>query len=193
MSDWDTRYRSGDHVADEPHPLITHFCTSLAPGRALDLACGAGRHSIWLAERGWRVTAVDSSRAAIEILQQRAVEKGVTVDVRIADLEHQEFVIEPDSYDLIVVCNYLQRNLFPSIRAGTRAGGIVVAIIALVDNDPAVKPMNPAFLLNPGELRTEFDGWELLHDFEGKRERDHRRRATAEVVARRTFFGATRV
>ncbi len=101
----------------------------------------------------------------------------------LADLERHEFAIEPDTYDLTIVCNYLQRDLFPSIRAGTRAGGIVIAVIYLVDGDPHIKPMNPAYLLNPGELRSEFPDWELLYDFEGKRRPDQR--ATAEVVARR--------
>jgi hypothetical protein len=55
----------------------------------------------------------------------------------------------------------------------------------MVDDDPGVKPMNPAFLLEPGELRAEFEGWELWRDFEGKREGSERRRAMAEIVARR--------
>jgi tellurite methyltransferase len=185
MTDWDKRYQAGDHVHDEPHPLITNFGAKLSPGRALDAACGTGRHAIWLAERGWQVTAVDYSRTAIEILQERCREKGVQLDAIIADLEQREFAIEPDSYDLIVVCNYLQRDLFPSIKAGTRIGGVVIAVIAMADDDPNVRPMNPAYLLNPGELRAEFDGWDLIHSFEGKPAGDQRRRATAEIVGRR--------
>src|SRR5947209_16275959 len=114
----------------------------------------------------------------MQILQQRSRDKAVLIHSIIADLERHEFVIERESFDLIVVCNYLQRDLFPSIRAGTRIGGLVIAIIAMVDHDPAVRPMNPEYLLNPGELRAEFAGWRLLHDFEGKRGR-----ATAEIVA----------
>jgi len=186
MSDWDERFRRGEGVNDEPHPLVVEFASKLEPGRALDVACGVGRHAIWISERGWQVTAVDSSRVAIEILRRRASEKGLEIDSRIADLERGEFIIEPGSYDLIVVCNYLQRDLFPAIRSGARIGGVVIAVIAMVDDDPNVKPMNPTFLLNPGELRAEFEGWELLRDFEGKREGSERRRATAEVVARKT-------
>src|SRR5262249_44345425 len=143
MTDWNERYRQGEHINDLPHPLIVQFASGLATGRALDVACGAGRHSIWLAERGWRVTAVDSSQVAIELLQQRASAAGLTMDCRIANLERHEFTIEPGAYDLIVVCNYLQRDLFPSIKEGTAASGLVIAVIAMIDNDPAVKPMNP--------------------------------------------------
>src|SRR5688572_4819913 len=126
MTDWETQYRERRDINDEPHRLVTEFAARLAPGRALDVASGAGRHAIWLAEHGWNVTAVDSSSAGMGILEQRAREKAVRVETVLADLERHEFVIKPAAYDLIVVCNYLQRDLFPGIRAGTRAGGIVI-------------------------------------------------------------------
>lgn len=84
---WDERYLSGEHTTKEPSPLLRKAIKNLKPGRALDIACGVGRHAIHLAKHGWQVTAVDSSRAGIEILQQRAREAGVTVRTRVADLE----------------------------------------------------------------------------------------------------------
>jgi SAM-dependent methyltransferase len=183
MNDWNARYKRGEHTNDEPVPFVLQFASRLRPGRALDVACGPGRHALWLAEHGWQVTAVDSSNVAIEMLQQRAAEKKLTVDARIADLERHEFIIEPRSYDLIVVCNYLQRDLFPQIKEGTRTGGLVLAVIAMVDQDPNIKPMNPAYLLKPGELRKEFEEWERIWYFEGK-PGDGPRRAIAEIAAR---------
>ncbi len=185
MTDWEKRYQKGEHVNDEPHPSITGFASKLVPGRALDVASGAGRHAIWLAERGWQVTAVDNSPTAMQILQQRSRDKAVLIHSIVADLERHEFVIERESYDLIVVCNYLQRDLFPSIRSGTRIGGIVIAVIAMSDDDPDIKPMNPAYLVNPGELRADFEGWELIRYSEGKPAGQPHRRAAAEIVARR--------
>jgi tellurite methyltransferase len=184
LANWNERYQRGENTRDEPHPLVVKFASQLAPGRALDLACGPGRHAIWLAERGWKVTAVDNSTAAIDILLQRATEKNLTIDARVSDLERHEFVLPPESYDLIVDCNYLQRDLFQSIKEGVSISGIVIAIIAMTDDDPNVKAMNPAYLLNPGELRKAFEGWEWIWDFEGKPAGQHRR-ATAEIVARR--------
>lgn len=184
MTDWDKRYSSGVHTNDEPQPVVVEYASKLPHGRALDVACGVGRHAIWLAERGWQVTAVDNSRVAIEILRQRAYQKGLAIDSRIADLDRHDFIIEPATYDLILNCCYLQRDLFPAIKAGARVGGVVIAVIAMVDDDPRIKPMNPAFLLKPGELRAEFEGWELMRDFEGKRAGDARR-AMAEIIARR--------
>ena len=183
MTDWDKRYRAGEHVNDEPHPLIPGFAVKFQPGRALDLACGVGRHAVWLAEHGWQVTAVDSSPAAIEILQQKAHDRGAPVQCVLADLERHEFKIERGAYDLIVVVKYLQRDLLGAIRAGVRPGGAVIAVIAMVDDDPGVRPMNSEYLMNPGELCGEFRGWQLLHELEGKPEGDPSRRAMAEIVA----------
>ena len=183
MPGWDERYRSGEHSNDAPHPLVVEYAATLTPGRALDLACGAGRHALYLAERGWQVTAVDSSQVAIEILRERARKRGIEVDARIADLERGEFVIEPETYDLIVVTCYLQRDLFPAIKAGLSLYGVALAVIAMEDDDPIVKPMNPAFLLQPGELRSYLEELYWLRDVEEKAMPG--RRAMAEAVVRR--------
>jgi SAM-dependent methyltransferase len=186
MNNWDEHYQHGEHGNDESHPLVVRAASLFAPGRALDVACGAGRHALLLAERGWSVTAVDASRVAIELLQARAVGRGLALDARVADLERGEFVIEADCYDLIVLTCYLQRELFPALRAGVKAGGAIVAVIALADDDPQVRPMNPAFLLQAGELRSQFADWELLHGAERKQAG---RRAMAEIIARRSGKG----
>jgi SAM-dependent methyltransferase len=186
MTDWDRRYREGEYANEPPHPLVVTFASKFpVPGQALDVACGTGRHALWLAQGGWDVTAVDNSRAGLEILAQRAEDKRIRIRTIVADLEAKEFAIETAVYDLIVVCNYLQRDLFPAIREGVRPGGMVIAVIAMVDEDPEVKPMNPAFLLNPGELRAEFKGWDLLHDVEGKSEASPHARKTAQLAARK--------
>lgn len=181
---WDERYRTGEGN-DAPAPVVIRAVEHLAPGRALDLACGTGRHALFLAERGWHVTAVDASSAAIEKLLEKSRERRLEMDARVANLETREFEIEPAGFDLICDCCYLQRDLFGAIRAGLRPGGVAIAIIHMVDESPEVKPMNPAFLLRAGELREFFTGWEILHDFEGTPGGARDRRAVAEIVARR--------
>ena len=186
MADWDERYRRGEHATTEPSRLLVRATRGLAPGRALDIACGTGRHAIFLAGLGWQVTAVDSSSVGIEMTAGRARESGVTVDARVADLERGEFRIDPEAYDLIAVFYYLQRDLWPHIRAGVRRGGVVVAAIHLIDESPDARPMNPAFLLQPEELRAEFREWEITHYHESQLHDDdpgeHHRR-TAEIIA----------
>jgi tellurite methyltransferase len=183
MSNWDERYLKSEQISDEPAPLIVSVAQWLTAGQALDIACGAGRNAIFLAERGWKVTAVDSSQTGIELAGKRATARNVALDLRVADLERDEFRIEPDYYDLICNFYYLQRDLFPQIRAGVRHGAVVVAAIHMVDDSPELKPMNPAYLLKPGELRAEFYGWELLHYLEGSSSANERKRA--EIVARK--------
>ena len=104
---------------------------------------------------------------------------------RDADLERGEFEIEPGAYDLICVFYYLQRDLFQKIRASVKPGGLAIAAIHTVDDSLDIKPMNPAFLLQPSELRAEFRGWEILHDYEGKPGEEGHQRRTAEIVARK--------
>src|SRR5438874_922339 len=96
--DWDERYRQGEAADEKPHPLVVDLVSKLKPGRAFDVACGLGRHALWLAGRGWKVTAVDSSRVAIEILRRRSAEQGLTIDSHVADLESHDFAIQPNSY-----------------------------------------------------------------------------------------------
>src|ERR1700694_3315401 len=101
---WDARYRSREQAGDfsaGPTPLLVETARNLAPGKALDVACGTGRNAIWLAAHGWSVTAVDGAPAAIELLHEQARERGLDIRALVADLESADFEIEPDSWDLI--------------------------------------------------------------------------------------------
>jgi SAM-dependent methyltransferase len=169
--DWEAYYSDASNPALEPEALLVQIAELLPPGRALDLACGAGRNAIYLARLGWRVTAVDSSPAAIARLRERA--GGLPIEARVADLERGEFPIEPHGYDLICDFYYLQRSLFPEIREGVRPGGMVAAAIHL----------EGSFALRPGELREEFAGWKVLLYSEGA-EAGKAKRA-ARIMARR--------
>ena len=201
MPDWDERHRSGEHTTKEPSRLLRSAIEHLRPGRALDIACGVGRHTIFLAEQGWNVTAVDSSRAGIEILRQR-VERPhpaggtqasclLEIGARVVDLEKHEFEIERDAYDLICVFYYLQRDLFPSIRAGVKAGGLVAAAIHLNDGKEDAKPRNPAFLLERGELKQLFADWKITYYREGASDEGGHHHDTAYLIARRPSDEAT--
>jgi tellurite methyltransferase len=178
--DWDRHYSDGGGLDETPDGLLVQAAEAVAPGDVLDLACGPGRHAIYLATLGWTVTAVDNSAAAIQILRRRAA--GLPVTARQANLENGEFRITPAAYDLICNFYYLHRALFPQIREGVRPGGLFVAAIHLVDPDAAGGPHNPAFLLEPGELRREFADWKIVFYSEGP---GRRRRRAARIIARR--------
>ncbi|MGY1814551.1 class I SAM-dependent methyltransferase [Blastococcus sp. SYSU D00820] len=63
--DWDARYAEQRQWSAEPNALVAELLADLPPGTAVDLAAGEGRHALWLAARGWRVTAVDFSAAGL--------------------------------------------------------------------------------------------------------------------------------
>jgi len=151
-----------------PTPLLVETARKLEPGRALDLACGSGRNSIWLAEHGWTVTAVDRSPVTIP-----------SVDTHVADLEKHEFVIEESAWDLIVMCLYLQRDLFGAVKRGLKPGGVALVIVLLMEPGHESSP----FRVQPGELAKYFEGWEVLHYHEGKPSGGEHHRAVAEIVA----------
>jgi len=120
---------------------LTQSLGSLLPGRALDIAAGAGRHSVWLRDQGWNVTAVDISIEDIE---------GVTCVG--TDLEQDGFAIEPGAWDLVVCWLYWQENLLPAIRNGVRPGGFV----ALAGKTSG------RFATSLGNYRRAFAGWEEI-------------------------------
>lgn len=182
MRNWNERYRAG--AADSTaSPLLIRSVSGEKPGHALDLACGAGRNAAFLASQGWMVTAVDSSDVAIEQLQTRIGRDHLSIKAVLADLERDGFELPEQSFDLICDIFYLQRSLFPAIRNAVRHGGLFVGSIHMVDSDPSVKVMNRLFLLEPGELRREFEGWEVIHDHQ--RRPAHGKRLVAELIVRK--------
>jgi tellurite methyltransferase len=185
IHEWNKRYRLREHAASDlespPTPLLMEAAKALTPGKALDLACGAGRNALWLAEKGWDVTAVDGASEAIEILRARAVDRGIEVEAILADLEKGEFDIYDSHWDLIADCYYLQRNLFEPAKRGVTPGGILISIVHISEIGQVQSPHS----LRPGELEEFFKGWEILHYHEGMANDMPHRRAVAEIVARR--------
>jgi SAM-dependent methyltransferase len=179
LQDWDERHRNAPERDDAtPVPLVIATASAMKPGGALDLACGAGRNALWLAEHGWSVTAVDGSPAAIERVRSCAASRGVNVNAQVANLEKSEYTIEPAHWDLIVISYYLQRDLFDPAKRGVVPGGVLAAIVLLGEG---------RFSLRTGELRAYFSGWEILHDREGNPGDSPDHRPVAELVARRPF------
>jgi len=182
LQEWNERYRAGEQLFDTPSPLVRQFARPVAPRLALDVACGPGRNALFLADQGWKVTAVDGSPAAIDTLLARAAERNLKIDARVADLERHEFAIEPEHYDFICDCYYLQRDLFPPMKLGLRPGGLLISVVHLADPD---QPNGTPTRATPGELRTYFRDWEILHYFEGKPNESCHQRPVAELVARK--------
>jgi len=192
---WNEKYRSGSHMSLEPDSLLvdaySDYLAVQPPGDALDAAGGAGRHALWLAQRGWRVKLIDVSETGIALARANAqkflahsdlpaaVSRGQIetrqVDLnKVNDLGHEQ-------YDLVLVFFFLRRELFPAILAALRPEGLLIyKTYTTRQLQLGGGPRNPDYLLQPGELRQAFHSMNVL------RYQEHVASiATAELVARK--------
>ena len=180
IEQWNERYRSGEQVFDSPAPLVVEFAGGVARGSALDLASGPGRNALYLARQGWRVTALDGSPVAVDILLARSRQQKLIIDARVVDLDTSQFEVQSGAYDLVLSCYYLQRGLISAMMSALRPGGLLIMIVHLADAD---QPRGTAARAYPGELRALFDEWRILHYREGEPSESCHRHAVAELVA----------
>jgi SAM-dependent methyltransferase len=129
---------------------------------ALDIAMGTGRNAIYLATRGFDVDGVDVSSEAVEEARTRARRLGAPIRAVVGNVEDGSYIVPVDSYDVIVVFNYLHRPLFRDIRDGLKPGGVVVYQTFTTEQTQFGPPRDPAHLLRPGELAEAFKDWRLL-------------------------------
>lgn len=133
--EWDERYAASDLVwSAEPNQFVVSLTENLEPGSAVDLGAGEGRNALWLAERGWQVTAVDFSTAAVE--RGRAREGGDRVDWQVADVTAYE---PEDRFDLVLLCylhlpRQVMRRVLDHAASWVAPGGHLVVVGHAVRN-----------------------------------------------------------
>ena len=131
-----------------PAPWFTRHASLVAAGaRLLDVACGSGRHARLFAERGVQVTAVDRDAVA---LQSLTGVDGVAIEHR--DIEREAWPYTPNSFDAMIVCNYLWRPNFDALLATLKPGGVLLYETFMDGNERYGKPSRPDFLLRSNEL-----------------------------------------
>jgi len=183
---WNERYRVGAY-ADREHPspwLVS--CLPRAPlGRALDVACGAGRNALFLAERGYAVTGVDISREALSRARRSARTRGLDVEWIEHDLDVGPGVEGP--FDVIVLIRYVHLALLERLCRELAPGGcLVVEEHLATERDDVAGPRNPAFRVAPGALRRAGRSLHVIDSFEGGvSDPDGRPAMVARLFARR--------
>ena len=177
--EWDEKHGLVAREASEPPAgILAELWPLLPAGAALDLACGRGRNAVFLAEHGWRVTAVDWSVAALHILEARAQARKILVRriQKIAEAKHaaragidllqadlERIALPANRFSVILCVRYLQRSLFPQICRALRPAGMLLfetytkAQLAFPGG-----PRDPLHLLNTGELRRAFPELEVV-------------------------------
>lgn len=159
----------------EVKKLVNEYLKS---GKAVDLGCGAGRDSIFLAKNGFDVTALDISVTGITKLIEIANENNLKINAEIKDIREFNFVGE---YDLIISmgCLHLipkrdQIVLFDKIKKHTRKNGFNI-INVFTNEVPTPSDMEPFFvgLFNKGELFEIYNNWEIIDKLEYQFKDDH--------------------
>jgi SAM-dependent methyltransferase len=194
---WDERYKLHTHQAsaNEPNQVLAAELDGRRPGRALDVGCGVGADAIWLAAKGWQVTATDISEVALDRAARAAIDRGVTVAWVRGPFEAT--IVEPAAFDLVV-------TLYPALRHDGD-GSLVAALIGAVapggtllvvdhatpDPDAARSHgFDPAAFVQPKDVAARLDdGWQVDVDETRERTTDRSHGATH---ARDTVLRATR-
>ncbi len=159
---WNHKYREMP-PRQQVSPLLQDFVGRARKGRALDIACGGGRHAVFLAGQGFEVDAVDISEVGLAYLQNRSPK----IHPIPADLD--EYRIPRGKYDLIINFNFLLRRLYPQIIAGLKPGGMVIFQTYLrEENQPLRAPHHEDYLLKPNELPEAFRALRIIYYREEK-------------------------
>jgi tellurite methyltransferase len=179
LAHWDVKHLApAEHPPAEPSSIVRELLPLLPGGAALDLACGTGRNTLFLAGHSRRVIAIDGSRAALKTLEDRGNSARIAVrwaasieeatrskrlEIWLVQADLEQTPLPASSFDLILCFQYLQRSLFPVIERALRPGGVLLfetfTTAQLRFNGG---PRNPAYLLEPGELRRSFPYLDVL-------------------------------
>lgn len=157
---WDKRYDDGDFPTN-PSEIVKEFYSQAPLGRALDIAAGKGRNSIFLADQGFTVDALDISERALSGLVRHPGVLPACVDLDVFDVARER-------YSLIVDVRFLNRRLFPQIMEGLVAGGVLIFETYLEPTGQAdAGKKEPGscreFMLRPNELLHAFMPLRILH------------------------------
>jgi len=166
---WDARYRDGAYESrTHPTALLADWLPRIPRGRALDVACGAGRNALFLAANGFSVTALDISRVALQRASSTAAQRGLDVEWLYADLDEElTGALPAGPFDLIVWVRYVHRALMPQLIARLAVGGALLCEQHLQTDQPVTGPTSPEFRLAPGEVRRSAQSLHIKHEYQG--------------------------
>ena len=181
---WNEKYARDCDPEKAPSLFLTQQMSRLSRGKALDLAMGSGRNSIFLAMNGYEVDAIDYSSVAVEKLQSFVKEQSLTITVKQADLT--TFQIPDNAYDLIINFNYLERSLIPQIKKGIKQGGMLLFETYTIEQPRYGRPRNPDYLLKPNELLSSFSDLHIIFYHERVDHSTEQPQAIASLLAEKS-------
>ena len=181
---WNQRYAEDSYQKNNPVTLVSDWLPRIPVGRALDVACGAGRNSILLAQYGFDVDAIDISREGLDQARQTAGKQGLKINW----IEHDLDQVYPfaDNYSLILVMWYVDLALIRKLCECLAPGGYLVCEEHLVTDQDVIGPTSRRYRVVPGALREAVSGLEIeSYDESVETVAEGGQVASARVVARK--------
>lgn len=159
---WNEKYKSTPKLLEkrEVGQKLREALTYATIGNALDIASGAGKNSIFLAENNFEVESLDISSVALDVLKSKDY-KNITT--KLIDLDG--YNPSENCYDFIVMTNYLDREIIPKLAKALKKKGILFIETYMVHEINTKKTSNPDYLLKKDELKTFFDESYTLLDY----------------------------
>ncbi|MEA2099974.1 MAG: methyltransferase domain-containing protein [Campylobacterota bacterium] len=170
---WDLKYIEKSKLLRprEASRNLQKYVVHSAGGKALDLACGAGRNSIFLAECGFDVDALDIAQIALKTLNAEANKKNIHSKINTYQVDLDRYKVKKDIYDIIVMANFLDREVLESAKNALKKGGILFVETYMINDENEKTLSNPNNLLKSQELKGILDNsWQILYYDEFKNE-----------------------
>lgn len=151
-------------------PIVQKILEYRKTGTAIDVGAGQGHHTIFLAEHGFTVTAIDTDATLVENLSKITQEKNLPIIAKVGDVRNLD--VQGEQWDVVIctfVLHFLQDDEIDKavslLKSITKPGGIIVAGVHTIENviDRNRKP----HLFEPNELKEHFADWQILYDWQG--------------------------
>lgn len=158
---WNQRYAEDSYNKNNPVTLVADWLPQIPVGRALDVACGAGRNALFLAQAGYRVDAIDISVEGLKQARQKA--EGQALDITWIEHDLDQPYSFDTNYDLVLVMWYVDLALVTRLCDRLAPGGYLICEEHLLTDEDVIGPKNPDYRVAPGALREAVSGLEVLH------------------------------
>ena len=170
---WDSKYLKKSQLLEPRGASVNlkNYLGHCSGTKALDLACGAGRNSIFLGESGFDVDSIDIAKIALDALDAEAKKQNLSSKINTILVDLDRYKIKQNMYDIIVITNFLDRELLKRAKNALKIGGILFVETYMISDENEKTSSNLKNLLKSKELKNMLDNsWIILHYDEFKNE-----------------------